>query len=86
MQPLDVSVNKSDEAFLRQQFQEWYAQEICRQMNGEEIGPVDLKLSVMKPLGVQWMIKLFDYLKLNLDIIQNGFKGVGITDFLVKEL
>ena len=83
LQPLDVSVNKSAKTFLRQQFQEWYAQKICQQPSGEtEKMPVDLKLSVMKPLGAHWMVKLYDYLKSKPEIIQNGFKGAGIKDFL----
>ena len=40
--------------------------------------PVDLKLSIIKPLGVQWMIKQYNYLKSKPDIVQNGFKGGGI--------
>ena len=44
--------------------------------------PVDLKLSIMKPLGAQWMIKQYNYLKSKPDIVQNGFKGSGITDSL----
>lgn len=28
------------------------------------------------------MLKVYDYMKSNPEIIQNGFKGAGITDFL----
>lgn len=61
LQPMDVSVNKAAKNFLRQQFQEWYANKICEQLDGEV--PVDLRLSVVKPLGAKWMMKLYDYLK-----------------------
>ena len=44
--------------------------------------PVDLRLSIVKPLEAQWMIKLFDFLKSGPDIIRNGFKGAGIVDCL----
>ena len=43
---------------------------------------VDLILSIVKLLGVQWIIKLFDYLKSMPDITKNGFKGAGIVDRL----
>ena len=48
--------------------------------------PVDLKLSVMKPqpLGAQWMIKLYDYFKSKPEIIENGFKQVGINGVLTE--
>ena len=81
---MDVSVNKSVKVFLRNEFQEWYSQSICQQLDagGKAITPVDLRLSVVKPLSAQWMIKLYDYMKLNPEIVRNGFKGAGITDFV----
>ena len=83
LQPMDVSVNKAVKTFLRQQFQEWYAHEICKQIkDAMDVSTVDLKLSRVKPLGAQWMIRLYDYLKKNPDIIRNGFKGAGITDYI----
>ena len=66
LQPLDVSFNKPAKNFLRQQFHTWYAEQISQQL-GEKASahahPVDLRLSVVKPLGAQWMIKLYNYFK-----------------------
>lgn len=44
LQPMDVSVNKPVKAFLRKQFQEWYAQKICEQLREPptQVDPVDL--------------------------------------------
>ena len=82
LQPLDVSVNKPVKEFLRKQFHTWYAQQICQQLkNGSQV-PIDLKLSTMKPLGAQWMIKLQDYLKTKPEFLVNGFKAVGIVECL----
>ena len=39
--------------------------------------PVDLKLSVIKPLGAPWMKSAYDYVKSKPEIIQNGFKEAG---------
>ena len=81
LQPLDVSVKKPAKSFLRQQFHGWYAKQICQQLlEKTDVTPVDLRLSVVKPLGAQWMIVLYDYLKSKPDIIQNGFRAVGIED------
>ena len=55
LQPLDVSVNKSMKHHLKESFQEWYANEVHKQQGK----PVDLKLSVLKPLGAQWFIHAF---------------------------
>ena len=55
LQPLDVSVNKSVKEFLRGQFQEWYAGEVCSQLHeSNNVQPVDLSLSVENTLGAIW--------------------------------
>ena len=57
LQPMDISVNKPAKNFLRGQFQDWYATQICQQLKVEgevqtqAVQPVDLRLSIMKPLG-----------------------------------
>ena len=80
LQPLDVSLNKSAKEFLRRKFQEWYAEQVRSQLQKqEEPSNVDLKLSVIKPLGAAWLMELYDFFKINSDIIKNGFKGAGIT-------
>lgn len=83
LQPLDLSVNKASKDFLRSKFQNWYAQEICSQLQGEaECKAIDLRLSVVKPLGARWMVSLYDHLKAKPDIIRNGFKEAGIVNCL----
>lgn len=63
LQPLDLSVNKAAKDFLRTQFSNWYADQIYSQLR-QGVNPlksVDLRLSIVKPLGAQWMIALYDY-------------------------
>ena len=80
LQPLDISVNKSIKVFLRQEFQNWYSDCLCAQLQGGESNPepIDLKLSSIKPLGAQWMIKAHDYVKSHPEIVVNRFRGSGI--------
>ena len=81
LQPLDLSVNKTAKEFLRKCFQKWYALQVCSQLEGKTSKePVDLRLSVMKPLGAKWLIELYDYMKGKPDIIKNGFKEAGIQN------
>ena len=81
LQPMDVSVNKAVKNFLRQQFQRWYADQVCEQLaRNKNSELVDLKLSIVKPLGASWMIKAYDYIKSQPDIVINGFKGSGLFD------
>ena len=76
LQPLDVSVNKAAKEFLRRQFQEWYSEQICRQLQSEEkaVQPVDLRMGIVKPLGAKWMMGPYNYMKSKPDIIRNGFR------------
>ena len=48
----------------------------------QELTPIDLRMSIMKPLGARWLVSLHDYLKDHSSIIRNGFKAAGIVDFL----
>ena len=44
----------------------------------QQITPVDLKTSTMKPLGVRWLVSLHDHINENNPLILNGFKTAGI--------
>ena len=78
---LDLSVSKTAKEFLRKKFQNWYATEVCPQLDGKlEREAIDLRLSAMKPLGAKWVIELYDYLKGKPDIIMNAFRESGILD------
>jgi hypothetical protein len=53
LQPLDLSINKAVKDSLRSQFQLWYADCITEQLKAKsDVTPVDLRLSIMKPLYV----------------------------------
>ena len=85
LQPLDVSVNRAAKQFLRTKFENWYVDQIAAQKDlGKEIEPVDTRLSIVKPISAKWMVDLYDYFLAHPQIIKNGFKHVGITDFLAK--
>ena len=79
LQPLDLSVNKLAKSFLRNEFQTWYAKQVCSHLRGQsENEPVDLRLSIVKPLAAESMKSCYDYIKSKPTIIQNGFREAGI--------
>lgn len=83
LQPMDLSVNKPFKDQLKTSFQYWYSDQVRMQlMQIGEHRPVDLRLSVLKPMGAKWLINAFAYIQDNPDIIKNGFKEAGITDAL----
>ena len=75
-----MSINKAAKEFLRRKFHEWYAKQVCSQLqqNAKPWPSVDLRLSIVKPLGAQWMVELYDNLKGKPNIIRNGFKEAGL--------
>ena len=79
LQPMDLSVNKSVKEYMRSKFRDWYSMQVQHQLDeGEEISPVDLRMSTIKPLRARWLVSLYDYLKENSSIVENGFKAAGL--------
>ena len=80
LQSMDLSVNKAVKEFMRSRFREWYVNEVQKQLDDgvQQIMPVDLKMSTMKPLDARWVVTLHDYINENNSLIFNGFKVAGI--------
>ena len=55
LQRMDLSVNKSLKEFLKKQFGDWYSQMVFKDLEESRQVPVDLCLSVMKPLNATWL-------------------------------
>ena len=54
---------------------EWNALQVCWEIKGEtETKPVDLRLSIIKPLCAKWIVSLYEYIKRNPALVSNGFK------------
>ena len=86
LQHLDVSVNKATKELLQRQFENSYAKQICEHLKDDTpVRPVNLRLSVVKPIRAEWMKGLYDYLKAKPEIILNGFKRGGIVDYLASD-
>ena len=79
IQPLDLAVNKPAKDFVRAKFQDWYGDDICKQLEQGMNEIVDMQMSCMKRLTAQWMIDLHSYLASLPDIVINGFRTAGIA-------
>ena len=51
LQPLDLSINKPAKDVVRARFQEWYGNELCKQIEKGVNEDVDMRMSCMKPLA-----------------------------------
>jgi hypothetical protein len=91
---LDVSVQKAVKNHLRLSFEDWYADEIVKQLNenkgseseDEVIQPVDLSLTRLKPLSAKWLVKMVQHIKNNPEIVRSGFRETSISDTLAESL
>jgi hypothetical protein len=94
LQPLDVSVQKAIKNHLRQSFEDWYADEIVKQLNenkgskseDEVIQPVDLSLTWLNSLSAKWLVKMVQHINNNPEIVRGGFCETGISDTLAESL
>ena len=61
---LDLAINKPVKDFMKATFRKWYAEQVARQLKDDnKTHPVDMRLSIMKPLSAQWLLSMFDYIK-----------------------
>ena len=83
LQPLDLRINKPIKDHLKSCFHEWYAAGIRKKtLTGDNDRKVmDLRLSLLKPLGFQWLDSGCTYIQAS-DFVQRGFHAAGITDVL----
>ena len=83
LQPMDLSVNKPIKSRLQSSFQAWYSSQVKKQMQeapGSSLTPIDTRLSIIKPVHVQWLIDAYNYIKSRPESIINGFKAAGILE------
>ena len=59
-----LSMNKYVKEFMHNNFREWYASQMLKQVEegADHLQCIDLSLSILKPLGARWLISLYDYL------------------------
>ena len=54
---------------MKAKFRQWFAEQVARQLKDDnKTHPVDMRLSVMKPLSAQWLLSMFDYITYSHDV------------------
>jgi len=88
LQPLNLSVNKPVKSHMKHLFQLCYGDEVtCKKKIKDKSTPrrvIDLKLNILKPLGLKWLEEAYHYAERN-DFSRNGFVEAGINA-IVSEL
>ena len=77
---MDVSINKAVKEFLHGKFQSWYSDQVFKKISEGKADDqlVDLRMSIVKPLGERWLIDMYDHMKSKPEIITSGFQGSSI--------
>lgn len=82
-QPLDLSVNKAAKAFIQNQYNDWFSDQVARRLK-KGIAPADIKisskLSDLKPLHAGWIVNLFKHIQEEAELIEKGFSEAGISE------
>ncbi|KAJ8315224.1 hypothetical protein KUTeg_007374 [Tegillarca granosa] len=82
LQPLDLGINAPFKASMRAQFEDYYAEEVKKQLQNEvalKDVKVDLRLSVIKPLHAKWIVKSVDDLIKNPDQVKSSWTMAGLS-------
>ena len=89
LQPMDISVNKPAKDFLKRQFNQWYTDQVMKQLEGRgnsleaaEIQPIEMGKPLMKENSTKWLVDMAEYLCNNPLFIVNGFICSGISGTL----
>ena len=85
LQPMDIAVNKSAKDVLKRRFEQWYSDEVTKQLEGIEdiesieVQPVDMCSAAMNVLTAKWLVEMGEYLSENPQIVVNEFRHAGIS-------
>ena len=87
LQPMDVSVNKPAKEYLKQNFEDWYSEQVIQQLDGKdmddlestEIQPINLGMPILKEVSAKWLDGMVEHITNNPQIIVNGFIRTGIS-------
>ena len=82
LQPLDISVNKPMKDHLKRNFQQWYAQEVTKQLQTTPLSQVkvDVTLQVAKTPSATWIMSGWQALEKRPEVAINGFRKSGVLD------
>ena len=80
LQPMDVAINKPMKDEMKRRFQQWYAEEVQKQLKAipiEEV-KVEMPTSIIKNKSSQWLIDSWQATKQRPEFAINGFRKAGI--------
>lgn len=91
LQPLELHGNRELKDLLKKAFISWFADQVRdwrkrKNTDDEAKLEVDFRLSIIKPLHAQWLLKAFNQLKRCSGVFVNGWKKAGLLDLHIPDL
>ena len=69
LQPMDISVNKPAKDFLKRKFNEWYTEQVMKQLEDTgddledaQLQPIEMEMPVMKEISAKWLVEMDEYI------------------------
>lgn len=85
LQPMDLSVNGDFKTVMKDQFSQWYAEKVSASLkDGDITKPVDLRISVMKPIHARWMVSAYQTISKDKECVLRGWRLSGLSDALIE--
>jgi len=77
-----LSVNKPVKDGMKVKFQQWYADEVQKQLQTTPVKEikVDVNLGAVKNPSASWLVSVWQELEKRPEVAINGFKRAGIVD------
>ena len=80
---MDLSVNGAFKTHMKEEFTQWYADTISDKLASKDeslSSPVDLRISLLKPLHANWIMNTFDTVSKDKACIKRGWHLAGLID------
>ena len=84
-QPLHITVNRACKAFLRNNAQGWYSDQVQEQLSrgiSPDKASIDARLNVLKPVHAKWIAQFYDYMQTHEEIILKSWERARVTKTL----
>ena len=88
-QPLDLAHNAKAKCFLNEKSEALYTQKVTKLLSeGSDVYAINntSDLSVMKPIHTRWLIRFYDHMQNQVDLIKQSFYMAGIYNAIAMPL
>jgi hypothetical protein len=79
---MDLSVNGDFKTAMKSKFTVWYADIVADNLKEKTEKPVDLRISVIKPIHARWIVSCIDLLSKDKETVTRGWQLSGLLSVM----